>query len=64
MEDYDKAIELDPNDAAAYYNRGDFYSNLGQYERAIEDYDKAIQLNPDAADAYSLRSLCYNALDR
>ncbi len=37
MEDYDKAIELDPNDAAAYYNRGISYSELGQDQRAIED---------------------------
>ena len=30
IEDYDKAIELDPNDAQAYYNRGNSYGNLGQ----------------------------------
>jgi len=49
IEDYDKAIDLDPNDAAAYNNRGFSYRRLGQNERAIEDYDEAIKLDPDNA---------------
>ena len=53
MEDYDKAIELDPDDAATYNGRGFSYSNLGQHQRAIEDYDKAIKLDPDNAEAYN-----------
>jgi hypothetical protein len=26
-DDYDKALELDPNDATIYYNRGNVYLN-------------------------------------
>jgi tetratricopeptide (TPR) repeat protein len=47
MEDYNKAIQLNPNDAEAYYNRGNAYVAKGQYDRAIEDYNKAIQLQQD-----------------
>ena len=53
IEDYDKAIELDPNDAEAYNDRGSSYHRLGQNERAIEDYDEAIKLDPDNAEAYN-----------
>jgi len=49
---YDKAIELNPNFAEAYYNRGNAYSDLKQYERAIEDYNKAIELNPEDKGTY------------
>jgi len=33
--EYEKAIELNPNFALAYYNRGITYHHLKQYERAI-----------------------------
>ena len=39
IEDYDKAIKLDPNSAGAYNNRGLSYRNLGQYQRALNDDD-------------------------
>ena len=63
IKDYDKAIELDPNDAAAYYNRGHSYSDLGQYQRAIEDFDKAIELDPNDAEARTLRQRALRALE-
>ena len=52
---YDKALELDPNDTAAYNNRGVAKRNLGQYEAALADYDKALELEPDMAAAYNNR---------
>ena len=39
IEDYDTAINLDPNYADAYYGRGVAYYDLGELRRAIEDYD-------------------------
>ena len=52
IEAYDKTIQLDPNSAEAYNNRGNVKGDLGQYEAAIADYDVAIDLNPDDANAY------------
>jgi hypothetical protein len=43
---YDKAIELNPQYAIAYYNRGKIYSDKKEYDRASQDYDKAIELDP------------------
>ena len=54
---FDKAIELDPKDANAYYNRGLAKSELKQYKEAIADYDKAIELNPKDAAAYYNRGV-------
>ena len=59
VKDYDKAIELDPQDAQAYVNRGSAYGYGGQYNRAIQDFDTAIKLNPKDAVAYFNRGLAY-----
>ena len=53
IEDLTKAIELKPDFAEAFNNRGFAWKNLGQYKRAIEDYNKAIELAPDNAIAYN-----------
>lgn len=38
---FEKAIELDPTYAPAYYHRGQMYYITGQYEKAGKDFDKA-----------------------
>lgn len=54
-----KAIELSPNWADAYYNRGLAYSDKHNYDQAISDYNKAIELNPNYAEAYNNRAIDY-----
>jgi len=53
IEDYDKAIEINPQYAKAYNNRGVAYGKLKEYKKAIEDFDKAIKINPQYAAAYN-----------
>ena len=55
INDYDAAISLKPDFAAAYYFRGTVKRSLGQYKEAIEDYDTAIDLKNDFAFAYYFR---------
>ena len=64
ISDYDKAIQLKPDDADAYYNRGLAKYYLGQYLAAIQDYDAAIQLKPDDAKAYLNRGTTKTLLNR
>ena len=49
---YNKAIELDPNNSAAYNNRGNAKKDLVQYEEALKDYNKAIELDHNNSAAY------------
>ena len=60
IEDYNKVIEMNPDNVEAYYNRGVTYHHKGDYDRAIEDYTKTIQLKPDYANAYYNRGLSYD----
>ena len=58
--DYSKAIELDPNDAHAYDNRGVCYSDLKEYEKALADLNTAIELYPNYANPYYNLSCLYS----
>jgi tetratricopeptide (TPR) repeat protein len=39
--EYNQAIEIDPNYAEAYYNRGQSSEKLGDYKGAVADYNQA-----------------------
>ena len=49
MEEFTRAIELDPEYYFAYYNRALVYYQSGELESSLADYSKAIELHPDNA---------------
>jgi tetratricopeptide (TPR) repeat protein len=55
--DWTKAIEINPMNELAYYNRGKAKKLLDDYEGAISDYTKAIELNPDFYQVYTNRGI-------
>ena len=57
IEDYNRAIRLNPNFAEAYNNRGYAYHKKGEIDHSIEDYDKAIQIKRNDVRFYSNRSI-------
>gem|GEM_PF-1251612 len=57
IEDYDRAITLDPTLANAYNNRGAALGAKGDLDAAISDFDRAIRFDADLARAYENRSL-------
>lgn len=62
IDDYDRALRLDPNLADTYNNRGYAYYGLGEVRKAIRDFDRAIQLDPHHVDAYNNRGAAYHGL--
>ncbi len=52
IQDFNKAIEINPQLAEAYLNRGNAKDDLQDYSGAIQDYNKAIEINPQLAEAY------------
>jgi len=66
---YNKAIDINPNLAAAYYNRGLIYPERGEkkykegdYDGAIADYTEVINLRPNDDTAYLNRGNARKAL--
>jgi len=55
----DKALERDPNDAAAYFSRGLAKFTIGQLQNAIDDFTKAIELEPSMPPFYTRRGADY-----
>ncbi|MDE2998986.1 MAG: tetratricopeptide repeat protein [Gemmatimonadota bacterium] len=48
---YEEVVEADPEFAGGYYNLGNLYYDLKQYERAAAYFRKVIALKPDFAEA-------------
>lgn len=62
VESYSAAIDMQPNNAYFYNDRGCAYGNLKEGGKAISDFDKAVKLDPEYALAYSNRGYAYNGL--
>ncbi len=59
IEQFDRAIKLNPNRADYYASRGHAFYYMKLYTRAIEDYTRAIDRNSSFALAYSMRGLSH-----
>ena len=52
-------MQVQPQDANAYFDQGNAYHRKGDYDCAIGAFNKAIELKPDYADAYYNRGIAY-----
>ncbi len=65
IENYTKAISLNPKDAKAYVNRGNAHYEIAQhsgdpdrdFKAAIDDFNHALIFNPQEAEAYLRRGI-------
>jgi tetratricopeptide (TPR) repeat protein len=64
MPDFDRAIQLKPDFAAALSSRGALRYRDGKPEEALPDLERAVQLEPDSAIAQYRLGQIYQALDR
>jgi tetratricopeptide (TPR) repeat protein len=56
---FSKAIEINPEHASAYNNRGAAWHRKGDYEKAIADFSKAIEIDPKDDRSYYDRGLAW-----
>ena len=59
LADLNKVIDLAPDFAYSYYNRGNILTWLKDYRAAIVSYNEAIAIEPNLAEAYYNRGLTY-----
>jgi tetratricopeptide (TPR) repeat protein len=62
IDDFNRAIQLYPEYAAVYNNRGNVLLGLGAVREAVKDFDRAIVLAPGYAAAYSNRASAHMKL--
>jgi len=51
-QDFERAVELNPDDPDAHIQKAEAYYELGRFETAASDFDRAIQLQPINPNAY------------
>jgi len=56
VQDYTKAIGIDPGDSWAYYGRARFEGYTWHYHEALRDFEHAIQLDPKEIKFYNART--------
>lgn len=57
--DYSRAIEIDPEDSYAFYNRALIRRRMADFEGAVEDFEASLALRPRNDEAYLERGLMY-----
>ena len=56
-----EALNLDPDDPKAYYDRGTALIQKGSLDEALIAFDAAIELDPTFLDAYRASTPCPSA---
>ena len=62
LEDFNRAIEIDPEKAAGYLGRANTLNIMGRYQDSLVDYDRTLEINPKLANAYINRGSAYSHL--
>jgi tetratricopeptide (TPR) repeat protein len=60
IDNYSKAIKINPKFVKAYNNRGIAYVLKKNYDLALADFNKAIKLDPKNGKAYHNRAIVYS----
>lgn len=64
VEEFKKAIEINPRYADAYHNLANDYHDMGQIDLAIKNYQKALEFNPNLWQSYqNLADIYFNQGD-
>jgi len=59
IQDYCRAVELNPRDAVAYNNRGLIYHDRNEMDKALADYSQAISIDAANPIFFENRALVY-----
>jgi len=62
IDDFNRSIQLFPEHAATYNNRGNLLLALGLPKEAIRDFDRAVLLSPGFSAAYANRAASFDKL--
>ena len=57
--DYNRSIEMEPDNALTYRLRGSAYEIQGVFDLAIQDYDKSLELDPGNSYSYLVRGKAF-----
>ncbi len=62
INNFTKAIKMNPQYSWAYYHRGIAYKKISNYKQSITDFNKVIEIDPSFSWAYYHRGLAYGKI--
>lgn len=62
FDNYNKALEINPQYAQVYTNRGNIFFEWGKYKESIQDHSTAIKIKPNLAIGYINRGNVYKSM--
>jgi Lipoprotein NlpI, contains TPR repeats len=62
--DYNKAVEINPDNYQTYHNRGILFIQTGKYENALKDFDACLEKYPNFVWAMEKRAEVLGKLGR
>ena len=62
LDAFDRALACEPDNARAWYHRGNSSRKLKRFQQALHDYTKALEHDPKCAFAYNNRGLVYEKI--
>ena len=61
IQQFEKVIEINPNNIEVHNNLGLAYYNQGKYSQAVTEFEKVIRINPNNIEAHNgLGLVCYS----
>ena len=63
IEQFNKVLQITPNNATVYYYRAMAFDGLNDYQKAISDYQQTLRYAPDMIIAYYSMGVDYDALN-
>ena len=61
LQDFERALEKNPNDPNVLFNRGNVYLHLSKFDEARQDFEQAISIEPTNAKFYHAKGLAFEA---
>ncbi len=64
IDEFDRAIALEPENPRFYFSKGTCYMRLKDFDNAVMAFEKTAELKNDLVAAYTMLATCYKEMDR
>ena len=60
--EFQKAIDMNPDDKLSHYGLGHIYFTQKKYQEALREFERVVKIDPDYSEAYNYSGTVYEAM--